>query len=112
MQNSSIGMTRDQYFEMCETLNTEPLEEEIPVELEDFPVEVHQAFAVYRLLRDDWDSFNGIYLGKSYIDLQESLYYTEVDLEDRRFVIQLVRQIDALRVSEINSKKANTKPAN
>ena len=111
MQNSSVGMTKDQYFEMCETLGTEPLESEIPVEPEDFPVEVQQAFSVYRMLRDEWDSMNGLYLGKSLIGITEILSASEIDSEDSKFIILLVRLIDQVRAQEINTKKANTKPA-
>lgn len=111
MQNSSVGMTKDQYFEMCETLGTEPLESEIPVEPDDFPVEVQQAFSVYRMLRDEWDSMNGLYLGKSLIGITEILSASEIDSEDSKFIVLLVRLIDQVRAQEINTKKANTKPA-
>ena len=43
-------MTKQQYFDMCNQLGTEPLEHEIPVELDDLPLEVQQALLVYRLL--------------------------------------------------------------
>lgn len=111
MQNSNVGMTKDQYFEMCEALGTEPLESEIPVELDDFPIEVQQAFNVYRMLRDEWDTMSGIYLGKSLIGITEVLSATEIDPEDTKFITLLVRNIDQVRAQEINSKKANTKPA-
>lgn len=111
MQNSNVGMTKEQYFEMCEALGTEPVESEVPVEIEDFPVEVQQAFAVYRMLRDEWDSMSGVYLGKTLIGITEILAATEIDPEDNRFIITLVRLIDQIRAKEINSKKANQKPA-
>lgn len=104
-------MTKDQYFEMCEALGTEPIDAEIPVDLEDFPLEVQQAFAVYRMLRDEWDSMSGVYLGKTLIGITEILEATEIDPEDTKFIITLVRLIDQVRAKEINSKKANQKPA-
>lgn len=111
MQNSNVGMTKDQYFEMCEALGSEPIESEIPVELDDFPIEVQQAFSAYRMLRDEWDSMSGVYLGKSLIGITEVLSATEIDPEDTKFITLLVRNIDQVRAQEINSKKANTKPA-
>lgn len=111
MQNSSVGMTKDQYYEMCEALGTEPIEEEVPVELEDFPIEMQQAFSVYRMLRDEWDSMSGVYLGKSLIGITEVLSATEIELQDTKFITMLVRLIDYVRAEEINSKKANQKPA-
>ena len=111
MQNTSVSMTKDQYYEMCEALGTEPIESEVPVEIEDFPVEVQQAFSVYRMLRDEWDSMNGLYLGKSLVGVTEILSASEIDPDDSKFIIMLVRSIDQVRAQEINTKKSNTKPA-
>jgi hypothetical protein len=111
MQNSNVNMTRDQYFEMCEALGSEPVDSEIPVELDDFPIEVQQAFGVYRMLRDEWDSMSGVYLGKTLIGITEILEASEISPEDNKFIITLVRLIDQVRAQEINSKKAAEKPA-
>jgi hypothetical protein len=111
MQNSSVGMTKNTYFEMCEALGNEPKEEDIPVEFEDFPVEVQQALIAYRMLRDEWDSMNGIYLGKSLIGITEVLEATEIDPQDRKFITTLVRTIDSVRAEEINNKQKTEKPA-
>ena len=67
IQNSTLSVTKETYFEMCELMGNEPIEEEIPIEYDDFPIEVQQAFAVYRMLRDEWDTMNGVYLGKTLI---------------------------------------------
>ena len=58
-------MTRDTYFEMCEALGTEPVEEEIPVEFEDFCLDVQEALSIYQKLRDEWDYMGGNYIGKN-----------------------------------------------
>ena len=111
MQNSSVSMTKEAYFEMCEALGNEPVEADIPVEFDDFPVEVQQALIAYRMLRDEWDSMSGIYLGKSLIGIQEVMEATEIDLEDRKFITMLVRTIDSIRIQEINDKQKTEKPA-
>jgi hypothetical protein len=103
-------MTKESYFEMCEMMNTTPVESEIPVELDDFPLEVQQAFNVYRMLRDEWDTMNGNYLGKSLIGIKDLLEATEVEPQDQKFIIILVRLIDQVRSDEINKLNA-TKPA-
>jgi len=111
MQNSNLGMTKDQYFEMCDMLGSEPNESEIPVEFDDFPIEMQQAFSAYKMLRDEWDGFSGVYLGKSLIGITEVLHATEIDPEDHKFITMLVRTIDEVRSQEINNKKALEKPA-
>lgn len=103
-------MTRNQYFEMCEMLGTEPVDSEIPIEYEDFPMEVQQAFSVYRMLKDEWEGFNGIYLGKSFIGLTEVLDYMEIDHSDRKLIVQLIKVIDTIRSNEI-IKIREQKPA-
>lgn len=104
-------MSKEAYFEMCEALGNEPKEEEIPVEFEDFPLEAQQALIVYRMLRDEWDSMSGVYLGKTLIGIQEVLEATEIDQEDRKFITMLVRTIDGVRIQEINNKQKTEKPA-
>ena len=105
-------MSKDQYFEMCEMLGSDPLESEIPVEFEDFPIEVQQAFNAYRMLRDEWDTMNGNYLGKSLIGVKDVLEATEIEPSEQKFIIMLIRMIDSVRSDEINNKKKMEKPAN
>jgi hypothetical protein len=106
-----VGMSKDQYFEMCEAMGTEPIESEIPTEFDDFPIEVQQAFNAYKMLRDEWDTMSGIYLGKSLIGIKDVLEATEVDPSEHKFIIMLVRIIDNVRSEEINNKKKTQEPA-
>jgi hypothetical protein len=104
-------MTKDSYFEMCEALGSEPHEEEIPVEFEDFPIELQQAFSVYNMLRDEWDTMGGNYLGKSLIGIKDILEATEIEPVEYKFITVLVRMIDRVRSNEINTKLKTEKPA-
>jgi len=105
-------MTKETYFEMCEALGNEPIESEIPIEFDDFPIEVQQAFNAYRMLRDEWDTMNGNYLGKSFIGIKDVLEATEIEPSEQKFIIMLIRMIDTVRSDEINNKKKMEKPAN
>jgi hypothetical protein len=106
-----VGMTKGAYFEMCEALGTEPEESEIPVEFDEFPLEVQQAFNAYRMLRDEWDTMSGTYLGKSLIGIKDILEATEIDPSEQKFIIMLIRIIDNVRSEEINNKKRTQEPA-
>jgi len=101
-------MTVQDYFEMCEQLGTEPNPDEIPVSFEDFIIEVQQAFEIYNLLRDEWDGFNGIYLGKSLVGITEIFDISGIEPEYRYTMVLLVKMIDRIRTKEINKKE---KPA-
>lgn len=107
----SAKMTKDLYFEMCAALGTEPLEEEIPIEMEDFPEEVQEAIGLYYKLRDDWDTMNGVYMGKSYVGLRDILDIMEIPFEDRKYVLEWVSIMDAARskMLETQRPKSQTK---
>jgi hypothetical protein len=107
-QNQDVGMTKDQYFEMCEMLGSKPLDSEIPVEFEDFPDIVQQAFIVYNKLRDDWDTMNGVYMGKSYSGLQEIFEIYEIDRDSRKMFLDWFSTIDGIRRKLYDAKKPKT----
>jgi hypothetical protein len=104
-------MTKEAYFELCEVMGSEPIDDEIPVEFDEFPIEVQQAFSVYKMLRDEWDSMSGIYLGKNFIGIKDILEYAEIEQNEQKFIVSLVRIIDTVRSTETNSKKMSEKPA-
>jgi hypothetical protein len=101
----SLGMTKDHYFEMCEAMGTEPLDSEIPWDLEDFPHEVQQTITIYYKLRDEWDTMNGLYLGKSYTGLAEILDIFEVDKCDRKHFLEWLTILDNARSKAIEASK-------
>jgi hypothetical protein len=112
MQNASISMTKEQYFDMCEQLGTEPVEEEIPVEFDDFPLEVQTALSIYKILRDEWEFVGGNYLGKNINGIFEVFDAYDIEPCDKRFYLELIHMIDSVRIDEIRKqKKQQEKPA-
>lgn len=101
-------MTKDSYFEMCEMLGTEPLEIEIPVEYDDFPVEVQEAIRIYNNLQDNWDYMGGNYIGKNLNGFKDILTIFEVDPQDYRAVYELIMRIDRIRSKSIQNSKPKT----
>lgn len=103
-------MTKEQYFEMCEMMGTEPVESEIPVEQSDFPDEVQQAFQIYYLLRDVWEGMSGTYMGKDYSTIFDFFRLYDIDPSDQLLTMGFVRQIDSVR-SEIFAEKQKAREA-
>lgn len=101
-------MTKDSYFEMCEVLGSEPLEHEIPVEFDDFPVEVQEAIRIYNNLQDNWDYMGGNYIGKNLTGFKDILNIFEVDPQDYRAVYELIMRIDRIRAKSIQDSKPKT----
>jgi hypothetical protein len=102
-------MTKDAYFEMCEVMGAEPVEEQIPVEFDDLSPDVQEAFGIYSKLRDEWDSMNGVYLGKNFLGIMDIFDLYEVLKEDRRTIFDLLNVIDAHRTKLINAKLKSKK---
>lgn len=105
LQNQEVGMKKDTYFEMCEMLGTEPVEEEIPLEPMDFPLIVQAAFSVYTQLQDEWEPMSGQYLGKVKHNFIQVLTLLGVEPEDFREIFVLINHIDSVRIS-LNKKSA------
>ena len=107
IQNGSVKMTKQQYLEMCEALGTEPVESEMPVELEDFPLEVQEVLEIYRLLKDEWEPMNGIYLGKNFTGILEIFDIFSIALVDRKLYLSLLYVIDTIRGDQIKKQQAS-----
>jgi len=102
-------MTKDQYFEMCEMMGTEPIEEQIPIEYEDLLTDVQDALNIYSKLRDEWDGMNGVYLGKNFAGIMDIFELYEVPKVDRRTIFDLLNTIDSCRIKIINAKQKEKK---
>lgn len=111
-QNTDVGMTKEQYFEMCETLGSEPVESEIPVDLNDFPPEIQEIFNIYFLMSDIWDGMSGTYQGKNTSIVFELLDVYNIPREDRLVYLTFIRAMDNVRKRLINEKvKQAQKPS-
>ena len=106
--NAAVGMNKDSYFEMCEALGSEPIDSEIPVEYDDFPVEVQEAIRIYNNLQDNWDYMGGNYIGKNLNGFKDILSIFEVDPQDYRAVYELIMRIDQIRAKSIQDSKPKT----
>lgn len=98
-------MSKQAYFEMCEMLNQEPIESEIPVEVEDFPDLVQQCFVVYGILPDRWDSMGGGYMGKDYsIVFNLFRVYDITDPAEVLLSLDFLQHMDGVRQKLIQEK--------
>jgi hypothetical protein len=110
MQNEDVSMTKDAYFEMCEMLGNEPLEEEIPIEFSDFPILVQQVFTVYHYLPDKWDPMGGNYLGKDLSIVFHLFGALSIEPVEESISLQLLMNIDAARRKVLNKKEPKKTP--
>lgn len=103
-------MTKEIYFESCTAMGIEPQEEEIPVEFEDLYQDIQSALMVYNYLKDDWDTMNGNYMGKSYVGIVDIFNILQVPSDEFKLMFDLVVKIDTVRIKLIqDSKPKNSK---
>lgn len=98
-------MTKEQYLEMCVALGTTPDPEEIPVEYSDFPTEIQEVLEVYATLQDNWDTFNGNYLGKNLSNIVDIFDILNIEDTNRVFTLQMIGFIDRIRMDQIVERR-------
>lgn len=104
-------MTKDQYFEMCEQLGSNPIESEIPQDFSDLLVEVQECFQIYNALQDNWDYMGGNYIGKNFNYIETVFKIYDIPTEMHKTYFELLMQIDSIRSRQIRDSKPKDKPA-
>ena len=105
-------MTKESYLDMCDMLGNEPDEDEIPVEMQDFPSLVQECFVVYAKLSDIWDFMNGNYGGKDYSIVFSLFDLYSIPEADRILCMELLQVIDSARAEVLAAKRETQRAAN
>ena len=87
---------------MCDQLGQEPDLNEMPPELEDFPLEIQEAFVIHAMLPDKWDGASGSYMGKDWSPLNDLLDIQEV--KDKKTVCYFLKHIEGYHTININGE--------
>jgi len=96
------SITTEQYLKMMDQLGQEPNLDEIPPELDDFPLEVQEAFVVHLMLPDKWDGASGQYMGKDWAALEPLLNINEIPTADRKILCFFLKFIESANTININ----------
>ncbi len=83
-------------------LGQEPNLDELPPELDDFPLEVQDSFTIHLMLPDRWDGASGQYMGKDWAALEPLLNINEIAKSDRRTVCFFLKFIESASTININ----------
>lgn len=98
-------MDKQAYFEMCEMLGSEPIEEEIPIEMDDFPDLVQRTMLVYSYLADIWEGMSGTYMGKDLSILFNLFEIFEIERCEYSLALDIIGTIDNVRKKTYQDKK-------
>jgi hypothetical protein len=85
-------MTYEKYINMCEQLNKEPEQDEIPPEIDDFPIDVQKAMILFNKLGDRIYPDIG-YLGKDYTQLP--VYMDVYEVENKKLFLETLIRLDS-----------------
>lgn len=96
-KNLDTGMTRIKYLNMCEQLDQEPIEIEIPPDWEDFPEIIQQAINTFNQLGDRVYAEIG-YTGKDYTNLTHFIDVYEV--QDKEFFLEILSWLDSRAIKK------------
>lgn len=107
IRNNAVGMDKYEFLQMHEALGIEPLEEDIPPTLEDFLQDTLIVFDIYYLLKDDWDTFNGNYLGKQLDTLPMIYNMFEIGKEKQILYLSLLNIIIYENITIMSDKAKN-----
>jgi hypothetical protein len=95
--NLDTGMTREKYLKVCEQLNKEPKDKDMPPDLDDFPELVQEAVATFNMLGDRIYPDIG-YVGKDYTNLP--VYLDLYEVKDREFFLQVLAWLDSRAIKK------------
>lgn len=104
MKNIELGMTKDTYYDMCISMNTEPVEKEIPPDFEDLTIQSQEAFLVFNYLPDKWDNFSGRYLGKDMSNLFIIYKLLDINEDYKLLIFELLSIIITEKIKSIHNQ--------
>ena len=87
---------------MCEQLGQDPKDEEMPPTLEDFPLEILEAFVIHAMLPDRWDGASGTYMGKDWSPLRDLLAIN--DVFDEKTTTYFLKHIESCHSINVNGE--------
>lgn len=89
-------------------MGTEPVDEELPVEITDLPYQAQAALEIYSYLRDRYDSFSGTFLGKDLSNIKQVFEIWEVSLEEYKIIFIIINMIDSIRINALIKNKSTS----
>lgn len=86
-------------------LGTTPVEDEIPIEWSDLGEVAQTALTIYQFLADNWEGFNGIYLGKYFNGVSELFDIYQVPVDLRQTIMSMLKVLDNAVIDTLKAKK-------
>jgi hypothetical protein len=89
-------------------MGIEPVDEDIPLDINDFPALVQTSFIIYDILADVWEGMSGTYCGKNYTIVFELFDIYDIETQQEKLMcMDFLRTMDATRGGIIKDKNKN-----
>ena len=95
-------MTRERYFKMCEQMGQEPIEGEIPPDIEDFPELAVSALITFRSLGDRVYPDIG-FTGKDFTNLPLLLELHDIQEDDKETFLDILIFLESYAIEQSQS---------
>ena len=105
-KNAEVSVTKEAYYEVCEQMGTEIVEDEIPVDIQDLAIQVQNAMAMFGMLPDRIGEMSGAYYGKDFNTLEMLYNFFDVDRRDWLLYLEIIQYCSA-RYGELIARKAD-----
>lgn len=101
--DSAEKVSKEQYIELAEALGWTITEESLPVDINDFSLELQQYMEIMDMLPDRIDSFSGYILGK---DMSNVSYLFDIyEVSDKVLGMQLLTIMINQYISSVNKRR-------
>lgn len=97
-------MTKEMYLEMCDNMNSEPDEDEVPPDFEDLSEQSQVVLSMFNYLPDKWNSMAGTYDGKDYSNLFTIYELFSINNSDWLLYTDLLNVVVNEKITSINKK--------
>lgn len=91
-------MTQARYFDLCEQMNKEPIESEIPVDFDELPYEAQIAMLIYNKLGDRIADNIG-FIGKDYTSLA-ILFEIHGITDTKEIVLEIIHWLENRQIKQ------------
>ena len=110
LKNSATKMTQERYFKMCEQMAKEPIEDEIPPDINDFPEIAVSALEVFSNLGNRVYADIG-FTGKDFTNLPFYMQIYKVPKEDTELFLEILTYLEryAIESSQDSLKREREK---
>lgn len=97
-------MDKEKYYQMCNDMNTEPVEDQIPQDYGDFILTTREVYDIFIKLPDIINSMTGDYMGKELSNIFTYFHLYGIEEDNWLLYIELLNYMIEVYTIEMSAK--------